>query len=88
MNQVHVNVILTIIAKHNNYDPMLPGYKVAMSNLMFTYGADDEFRAMIDEIEDTFGVLLDEKLPDYAGLGEMSVQAFINEVLAAIEEAA
>jgi len=84
MNQVHVNTILTIIAKHNNYDPMLPGYKVAMSNIMFTYGSDDEFDAMIDEIEDTFGIVLD--LPEHALLGEMKVQDFVNTILAAIKE--
>jgi dUTP pyrophosphatase len=83
MNQFDKNVILTIIAKHNNLDPSLSGKDIELGDMMYAYGSTDEFEAMLDEIEETFGVILTS--PSKRDIGPMTVQEFINSIMKTID---
>jgi hypothetical protein len=67
--------ILAIIKQNSNY-PALGDFVVKESEIMYTYGSDDEIGRMIEEIEQEFDVVLTIS----KDIGEMTVSEFINEV--------
>jgi DUF1365 family protein len=79
------NVILSIIAKNQSFEPIF-FYQVNKENIMFTYGSDDEFKEIIDEIEDTFGFIFPTDEYEYAVIGEMKVKDFIALIMKLAEE--